>query len=54
MEWQREGEGRKGEGGKGGREENEGAPIEMMPPNRNPKYATVPDSGKYWVNKRFV
>ena len=27
-------------GGKGAREDNEGATIEMMHPNQNPKYAT--------------
>ena len=37
---ERRGEGRRG--GNGGRKENEGvgAPIEMMPPNQNPKYVT--------------
>ena len=48
MEWEvkgkgvKKGEGRGRSGGKGGKKENEGegAPIEMMPPNQNPKYAT--------------
>ena len=45
MEWEGKGKGVKkgeGRGRRGERKENEGegAPIEMMPPNQNPKYAT--------------
>ena len=45
MEWKSKGKGREGKDrevkeGRRRREENEGAPIEMMPPNENPIYAT--------------
>ena len=41
MEWDSKGKGMGGKEGRSGeREENEGAPIEMMHTNQNPKYAT--------------